>query len=239
MINRFSRTELLLGKEGMKRLASARIAVFGIGGVGGHAAEALVRSGVGTLDIFDNDEVSITNINRQIIASDETVGRYKVDVMKERALSINPDITVNAHKCFYLPENADEYDLSVYDYIIDAVDTVTAKIELITRADAAGVPIISSMGAGNKLNAQSFEVADIYKTSVCPLARTMRRELKKRGIKKLKVVYSKEEPIAVSAGEETPENGRRSVPGSVAFVPAVAGLIAAGEVIKAVAGAEK
>ncbi len=239
MLNRFSRTELLLGKEGMKRLASARIAVFGIGGVGGHAAEALVRSGVGTLDIFDNDTVSVTNINRQIVASGETVGRYKVDVMKERALSINPDITVNAHKCFYLPENADEYDLSMYDYIIDAVDTVTAKIELITRADALGVPIISSMGAGNKLNAQAFEVADIYKTSVCPLARTMRRELKKRGIKNLKVVYSKEEPIAASAGEEKPENGRRSVPGSVAFVPAVAGLIAAGEVIKAVAGAEK
>ncbi len=235
MLNRFSRTELLLGAEGMKKLAAARVAVFGIGGVGGYAAEALVRSGIGALDIFDSDKVSLTNLNRQIIASEETVGKYKVDVMKERALSINPDIKITAHRCFYLPENADDYDLSKYDYIIDAVDTVTAKIELITRADSAKVPIISCMGAGNKLDPCAFEVADIYKTSVCPLARTMRRELKKRGIKKLKTVYSKEEPIRVSAAEEAPQNGRRSVPGSTAFVPAVAGLIAAGEIIKDIA----
>lgn len=226
---------MLLGDDGMERLAAARVAVFGMGGVGGYAAEALVRSGVGTLDIFDSDTVSVTNLNRQIIALRDTVGRYKVDVMKERALSINPEITVNAHRCFYLPENADDYDFSQYDYIIDAVDTVTAKIEIIVRADAAGVPVISCMGAGNKLDASAFEVADIYKTSVCPLARTMRRELKKRGIKKLKVVYSKEKPINAVSGEN-PENGRRSVPGSAAFVPAVAGLIAAGEVVKAIAG---
>ena len=206
MTDQFSRTRMLLGDDGMKRLAAARVAVFGVGGVGGYAAEALVRSGVGTLDIFDSDTVNITNLNRQIIALRDTVGRYKVDVMKERALAINPEITVNVHRCFYLPENADDYDFSQYDYIIDAVDTVTAKIEIIVRAAAAGVPVISCMGAGNKLDASAFEVTDIYKTSVCPLARTMRRELKKRGIKKLKVVYSKEKPIS-AAGGENPENG--------------------------------
>lgn len=230
MPNQFSRTELLLGAEGMERLKKARVAVFGVGGVGGYAAEALVRSGIGTLDIFDNDTVSLTNLNRQIIALHDTVGRYKVDVMKERALSINPNITVNAHRCFYMPDNADEYDLSVYDYIIDAIDTVTGKIEIIMRAKAAGVKVISCMGAGNKLDASQFRVTDIYKTSVCPLARTMRYELKKRGIKKLKVVYSEEKPVRPRG--EAEETGKRAVPGSTAFAPAAAGMIAAGEVIK-------
>lgn len=230
----FSRTQLLLGKDGIEKLNNAHVAVFGVGGVGGYVVEALVRSGVGKIDIFDNDTVSLTNLNRQIIATHDTIGRYKVDVMKERALSINPDIEVNAYNCFYMPENADEYDLAKYSYIVDAIDTVTAKIELIVRADRAGVPIISSMGAGNKLDPSRFEVEDIYKTSVCPLARTMRRELKQRGIKKLKVVYSKEEPIKpvdLSNAEEAP-TGRRAVPGSIAFVPAAAGLVAAGEVIR-------
>ncbi len=235
MPNQFSRTQLLLGKDGMEKLHNAHVAVFGVGGVGGYVIEALVRSGVGKIDIFDNDTVSLTNLNRQIIATHDTIGRYKVDVMKERALSINPEIEVNAYNCFYMPENADEYDLAKYSYIVDAIDTVTAKIELIVRADKAGVPIISSMGAGNKLNPSLFEVSDIYKTSVCPLARTMRRELKQRGIKKLKVVYSKEAPIKpvaedLSDAEEAPE-GRRALPGSTAFVPAAAGLVAAGEVI--------
>ncbi|MCD8179877.1 MAG: tRNA threonylcarbamoyladenosine dehydratase [Firmicutes bacterium] len=236
MLDRFSRTRLLIGKNGMERLSAARVAVFGVGGVGGYAVEALVRSGVGTVDIFDNDTVSLTNLNRQIIATEETVGRYKVDVMRERALSINPDVVINAHNCFYMPDNADEYDLSEYTYIIDAVDTVTAKIELIVRAEKAGVPIISSMGAGNKLDPSRFEVSDIYKTSVCPLARTMRRELKRRGIRKLKVVYSKEEPIRPAETDTDGESGaRKSIPGSVAFVPAAAGLIAAGEVIRDIA----
>ncbi len=232
----YSRTQLLLGESGMEKLKNARVAVFGIGGVGGYAAEALVRSGVGAIDIFDNDTVSITNINRQIIALHDTVGRYKVDVMKERALSINPDIKINAYKCFYMPENADEYDLSGYTYIVDAIDTVTAKTELIVRADRAGVPVISSMGAGNKLDPSLFEVEDIYKTSVCPLARVMRRELKRRGIKKLKVVYSKEIPIKPTGSTgETPNDGRRTLPGSTAFVPAAAGLAAAGEVVRDIA----
>lgn len=230
----FSRTQLLMGKDGIEKLHNAHVAVFGVGGVGGYVVEALVRSGVGKIDIFDNDTVSLTNLNRQIIATHDTIGRYKVDVMKERALSINPEIEVNAYNCFYMPENADEYDLVKYSYIVDAIDTVTAKIELIVRADRAGVPIISSMGAGNKLDPSRFEVEDIYKTSVCPLARTMRRELKQRGIKKLKVVYSKEEPIKpvdLSDAEEAP-TGRRAVPGSIAFVTAAAGLVAAGEVIR-------
>ena len=227
MENQFSRTELLLGADGMERLKKSHVAVFGVGGVGGYAIEALVRSGVGTVDIFDNDTVSLTNLNRQIIATHDTIGRYKVDVMKERALSINPDVVINAHKCFYMPENADEYDFSAYDYIIDAVDTVTAKIEIAVRANEAGVPLISCMGAGNKLDASAFKVADIYKTSVCPLARTMRYELKRRGIKKLKVVYSEEKPA--KAAEEA--NGRHA-PASVVFTPAAAGMIAAGEVIK-------
>ena len=230
MKEQFARTQALLGNEGMNKLHNARVAVFGIGGVGGYAAEALVRSGIGEIDIFDKDTVSVTNLNRQIIATWDSVGKSKVQVMKERMLSINPDVKVNAYECFYLPENADEYDFSVYDYIIDAVDTVTAKIEIIMRAEKAGVRVISCMGAGNKLDGSAFEVADIYKTTMCPLARTMRRELKKRGIKKLKVVYSKEEPIVAMVESEDGEV-RRAIPGSVAFVPGVAGLIAAGEVI--------
>ncbi len=230
MVDWLSRTELLLGADGMEKLKNAHVAVFGVGGVGGYAVEALVRSGVGEIDIFDGDTVAVTNLNRQIIATRDTVGRYKVDVMKERALSINPDIKVNAHKCYYMPDNADEYDFSVYSYIVDAIDTVTGKIEIIMRAADANVPVISCMGAGNKLNAAMFEVADIYETSVCPLARVMRHELKKRGIKKLKVVYSKEEPIKPLPSDEQTE--KRAVPGSAAFVPAAAGLIAAGEVVK-------
>ncbi len=231
MENQFQRTEMLLGEIGMERLKNSRVAVFGVGGVGGYAVEALVRSGVGTVDIFDNDTVSVTNLNRQIIATRDTIGRYKTDVMRERALLINPDVVINAHKCFYMPDNSAEYDLSVYDYIIDAVDTVTAKIEIIIRANEAGVPIISCMGTGNKLDASAFKVADIYKTSVCPLSRTMRYELKKRGIKKLRVVYSEEKPIKTALSE----NGRHA-PGSTAFAPAAAGMIAAGEVIKFLAG---
>ena len=246
MLNQFSRTQLLLGEYGMEKLYNSHVAVFGIGGVGGYVVEALVRSGVGTIDIFDDDKVCLTNLNRQIIATRETIGEYKVDVMKKRAMSINPDITVNDHNCFYMPDNADNYDFSKYSYIVDAIDTVTGKIELIMRADAANTPIISCMGAGNKLDASRFEVADIYETSMCPLARTMRRELKKRGIEKLKVVYSKEKPIrpvedmSISCRSHCvcPPNterkctARRDIPGSVAFVPAVAGLIAAGEVIR-------
>lgn len=233
MLNKFSRTELLLGGEAMKKLYKSRVAVFGIGGVGGFAAEALARSGVGGLDLFDNDRVSLTNINRQIIALTNTVGKYKTELMKERIALINPEAAVNAYNVFYSSENASDYDFSHYDYIIDAIDTVSAKIELIANAQRSGVRIISSMGAGNKLDPTKFEVADIYKTSVCPLARVMRSELRKRGIKKLKVVYSREEPIApVGETDEPPQAGRRSVPGSIAFVPSVAGLIIAGEVIK-------
>ncbi len=231
MKEQFTRTQALLGEEGMNKLQNVRVAVFGIGGVGGYAAEALVRSGIGEIDIFDKDTVSVTNLNRQIIATWDSVGKSKVSVMKARMLSINPDVKVNAHECFYLPENADDYDFSEYDYIIDAVDTVTAKLEIIMRAQKAGVKVISCMGAGNKLDGSAFEVDDIYKTTMCPLARTMRRELKKRGIKKLKVVYSKEEPITAAVEAENGEV-RRAIPGSVAFVPGVAGLIAAGEVIK-------
>ena len=249
MLNQFSRTQLLLGEAGMERLRNARVAVFGVGGVGGYAVEALVRSGVGTIDIFDDDKVCLTNLNRQIIATRDTIGKYKVDVMKERALSINPNVVINAHNCFYMPSNADEYDFSMYDYIVDAIDTVTGKIEIIMRAKAAEVPVISCMGAGNKLDATKFEVADIYDTEMCPLARTMRHEMKKRGVKKLKVVYSKEQPIRPIEDMQTPGNdsaspldtarqgvARRAVPGSTAFVPAGAGLIAAGEVIKDLAG---
>ena len=242
----FSRTELLLGQAGMERLKKARVAVFGLGGVGGYAAEALARSGVGALDLVDNDIVSETNINRQIIATRKTVGKYKVDVMTERILEINPDAKVEARKCFYLPENAHEFDFSEYDYVVDAVDTVTAKLEIIMRAKECNVPVISCMGAGNKLDPTQFEVADIYKTTVCPLARVMRRELKKRGVKKLKVVYSKEQPtrpiedMSISCrshcvcppGTVHKCTERRDIPGSIAFVPSVAGLILAGEVIK-------
>lgn len=221
MENRFSRTEALLGEQAMEKLKKARVAVFGIGGVGGHVVEALVRSGVGAVDIVDSDKVCLSNLNRQIIATESSIGKYKVDVMKERILDINPEAVVNVHKCFYLPETKDEFDFSQYSYVVDAVDTVTAKIQLVMEATEAGVPIISSMGAGNKLDPTAFQVADIYKTSVCPLAKVMRRELKKRGIKKLKVVYSKEQPVVKNA-----------VPASVAFVPSVVGLIIAGEVIK-------
>ena len=233
MAEEFARTELLLGADGMEKLKNARVAVFGIGGVGGHAFEALVRSGVGTIDIFDNDTVALTNLNRQIIATRETLGKSKVDAAKERALSINPNVTVNAHNCFFMPETADEFDFTNYDYVIDAIDTVKGKLEIIMRANDANVPVISCMGAGNKLDPTKFEVTDIYKTSVCPLARTMRYELRRRGIKKLKVVYSKEEPI--KPAESSEQTVRRSVPGSTAFVPAVAGLIAAGEAVKDIA----
>ena len=245
-MNQFSRTELLLGKEAMERLAASRVAVFGIGGVGGYVCEALVRSGVGALDLVDDDKVCLTNLNRQIIATRKTVGQYKTDVMKERILDINPDAEVTVHKCFFLPENADEFPFEDYDYVVDAVDTVTAKIALVMKAQEVHVPVISSMGAGNKLDASQFEVADIYKTSVCPLAKVMRRELKKRGVKKLKVVYSKEQPVKpvedMASGCRTncicPPGAahkcteRRAIPGSVAFVPAVAGLIIAGEFVK-------
>jgi tRNA A37 threonylcarbamoyladenosine dehydratase len=250
MLNQFSRTELLLGKESMERLANARVAVFGVGGVGGYTVEALVRSGVGTIDLIDDDKVCLTNLNRQIIATRKTVGQYKADVMKKRILEINPNAVVHVHKCFFLPENSDEFDFSQYSYVVDAVDTVTAKIALVLKAQEAGVPVISSMGAGNKLNPADFEVADIYKTSVCPLAKVMRRELKKRGVKHLKVVYSKEKPItpiedmSISCrsncicppGAAHKCTERRAIPGSIAFVPSVVGLIIAGEVIKDLTG---
>lgn len=250
MLNQFSRTELLLGKKSMEVLANSRVAVFGVGGVGGYTVEALARSGVGTIDLIDDDKVCLTNINRQIIATRKTVGKYKVDVMKERILDINPDATVNTYKCFFLPETKDEFDFSQYSYVVDAVDTVTAKIQLVLEAKEAGVPIISSMGAGNKLDPTGFEVADIYQTSVCPLAKVMRRELKKRNIHHLKVVYSKEKPtrpiddMANSCrsncicppGAKHKCTERRDIPGSNAFVPSVVGLIIAGEVIKDLAG---
>ena len=234
MVDKFGRTRILLGDEAMERLNKARVAVFGIGGVGGHVVEALVRSGIGCIDIIDKDTVSVTNINRQLIATTKTVGMDKVDVMKERILEINPEVKVNAHKCFYLPKTKDLFDFNEYDYIVDAVDTVTAKIMLVMQANEANTPIISSMGAGNKLDPTAFEVADIYKTSVCPLAKVMRKELKKRGVKKLKVVYSKEEPIKAQAFIENDDevSAKRATPGSIAFVPSVVGLIIAGEVIK-------
>lgn len=223
----------------MERLKNARVAVFGVGGVGGYVCEALARSGVGAFDLIDNDTVSLTNLNRQIIATHKTIGRAKVEVMRERILDINPKADVWIHECFFLPENASEFDFSKYDYVVDAVDTVTAKLEIIMRAKEANVPVISSMGAGNKLDASKFLVTDIYKTKVCPLAKVMRRELKKRGVKKLKVVYSEEEaltPIANEAmREELSMTEKRSIPGSVAFVPSVAGLILAGEVVKDIA----
>lgn len=246
MLTQFSRTELLLGKEAMQRLAGARVAVFGIGGVGGYVCEALVRSGIGAFDLIDDDKVCLTNLNRQIIATRKTVGKYKTEVMKERILDINPDADVRLHNCFFLPENADEFPFEEYDYVVDAVDTVTAKIALVMKAKEKNIPIISSMGAGNKLDGSQFRVADIYKTKVCPLAKVMRRELKKRGVKKLKVVYSEEQPVipiedmAISCkancicppGAEHKCTERRAIPGSVAFVPPVAGLIIAGEVVK-------
>lgn len=246
MLNQFSRTQLLLGKEAIDKFRNVRVAVFGIGGVGGYVCEGLVRSGIGAFDLIDDDKVCLTNLNRQIIATRKTVGKYKADVMKERILEINPDCQVEVHKCFFLPENADEFDFENYDYVVDAVDTVTAKIEIIMKAQEKGVPVISCMGAGNKLDGSQFKVADIYKTSMCPLAKVMRRELKKRGVKKLKVVYSEEQPIrpledmSISCrthcicppGAQHKCTERRDIPGSTAFVPSIAGLIIAGEIVK-------
>ena len=246
MLNQYSRTRLLLGAEGMERLAKARVAIFGIGGVGGFTMEALARSGVGALDLIDDDKVCLTNLNRQIIATRSTVGQYKVDAAQARIADIDPRIQVTTHKCFYTPATADQFDFTQYDYIVDAIDTVSGKLELVQQADAAGTPIISSMGAGNKLDPTAFQVADIYQTSVCPLARVMRKELKKRGIRHLKVVYSQEPPMTplddLSSSCHTkcicpPDSARtcvqrRQIPGSTAFVPSVVGLIIAGEVIK-------
>ena len=243
MSDQFARTELLLGNVAMEKLKNSRVAVFGIGGVGGYVCEALARSGVGHLDLIDHDKVSLTNINRQIIATHKTIGRDKVNVMKERILEINPAADVKIYKCFFLPETADEFPFDEYDYLVDAVDTVTAKIGLVMTAKEKNIPVISSMGAGNKLDASRFQVADIYQTRVCPLAKVMRRELKKRNIEKLKVVYSEEVPVIPVSWSECRETdqessieiqftGKRIVPGSVAFVPSVAGLILAGEVIK-------
>ena len=227
----FSRTERLLGEDAMVQVRKSRVAVFGIGGVGGHVVEALARSGVGALDLIDHDRVALSNINRQIIATRDTVGMLKVEAMKNRISSINPNCDVQIYPCFYLPETAKQFDFSQYDYVVDAVDTVTAKIALVLAAQVKNVPIISCMGAGNKLDPTRFEVADIYKTSVCPLAKVMRQELKKRGVKKLKVVYSREEP-RTPIRREGEEEQRKIAPGSNAFVPSVAGLIIAGEVIK-------
>lgn len=248
MLNEFSRTQLLLGKEAMEKLKSSTVAVFGIGGVGTFVVEALARCGVGNFALFDDDKVCLTNINRQLIATRKTIGRKKVEVMAERIKEINPRAQVTTHEVFYMPDVADEYDLTEYDYIVDAIDTVTAKLELIVRAKASNIPIISSMGAGNKLNPTQLEVADIYKTSVDPLAKVMRHELKKRGIKNLKVVYSKEKPISPINEGTTCNDGcvcppgttrkctqRRAIPGSVSFVPSVAGLIIASEVVKDIA----
>ena len=246
MLNQFSRTQLLLGKNAMSRLSAARVAIFGIGGVGGYVCEALVRSGVGALDLIDDDKVCLTNLNRQIIATRKTVGKYKVDVMKERILEINPDAQVRIYRCFFLPENAEEFPFQEYDYVVDAVDTVTAKLEIIQQSKRCNIPVISCMGAGNKLDPTLFQVADIYKTKMCPLAKVMRRELKKRCIRDLKVVYSEEKPIrpledmSISCrtncicppGAQHKCTERRDIPGSTAFVPAVAGLVLAGEVIK-------
>ena len=250
MLNQFSRTQLLLGSEAMERLAGSRVAVFGIGGVGGYVCEALVRSGVGAFDLIDDDKVCLTNLNRQIIATRSTVGKYKVDVMEARMKDINPNVDIRTHMCFFLPENADCFPFAEYDYVVDAVDTVSAKLTLAVKAQEAGVPIISSMGAGNKLDASAFRVADIYKTSMDPLARVMRRELKKRGVRKLKVVYSQEQPIrpiedmSISCrthcicppGAKHKCTERRDIPGSTAFVPSVVGLIIAGEIVRDISG---
>lgn len=246
MLNQFSRTALLIGEDGIDRLANSRVAVFGIGGVGGYTVEALARSGVGTFDLIDDDKICLTNLNRQILATRKTEGKYKVEVAKERILEINPKAVVNTYQTFYLPGNADQFDFTQYDYIVDAIDTVSGKIQLVCEANRVGTPIISSMGAGNKMDASAFKVADIYKTSVCPLAKVMRRELKKRGIKKLKVVYSEEEamkPLETEEmscrshcicppGTQRKCTARRQIPGSNAFVPSVVGLIIAGEVVK-------
>jgi tRNA A37 threonylcarbamoyladenosine dehydratase len=221
MKEQFERTSLLIGEEAINKLNNSKVLIFGVGGVGGYVAEALARTGVGSITIVDKDTVSESNINRQIIALHSTVGRDKVDVLKERMLDINPNLQVDAKKCFFLPENAHEFDFSQYDYIVDAVDTVTAKLQIIVQAKEAGVPVISAMGAGNKVHPEMFEIADIYKTEMCPLAKVMRRELKNRGIKKLKVVYSKEKPVY-----------KGDVPGSIAFSPSVAGLLMASEVVR-------
>ena len=242
MMERFSRTEMLLGEQAMRSLAEARIAVFGLGGVGGYVCEALARSGVGAMDLIDHDKVSLSNLNRQILATEETVGAYKVDVAAERVHAINPDCAVRAIQTFYLPETAPQFDFASYSYIVDAIDTVSGKIQLVLAARTAGKPIISAMGAGNKLDPTAFRVADIYETSVCPLARIMRRELKRRGVEHLKVVYSTEKPHPLHGTQPdssaNTESGRyqKPVPGSVSFVPAVMGLIIAGEVIRDLTG---
>lgn len=250
MLNQFSRTQLLIGKDGMDRLAGARVAVFGIGGVGGYTVEALARSGVGTLDLIDDDRVCLTNLNRQIYATRKTIGKYKVDVAKERILEINPHAVVNLYKTFYVPETAEQFDFSAYDYVVDTIDTVTGKVALVLQAQEAGTPIISCMGAGNKMDPTAFRVADIYETSVCPLARVMRRELRKRGVPALKVVYSQEKALEPIEDQEIscrshcicpPDTARtctvrRQIPGSNAFVPSTAGLIIAGEVVKDLIG---
>ena len=252
MDERFSRTALLVGQDAVDRLARARVAVFGVGGVGGYTVEALARSGIGTLDLIDNDTFCLSNLNRQILATEKTIGRDKVEVARERILDINPNAVVNTWKTFYLPETADQFDFTKYDYVVDAIDTVTGKLAIIEKAKEAGVPVISSMGAGNKVNPSMFEVADIYKTSICPLAKVMRRECRKRGIDSLKVVYSKEKPLrpvedmSISCrqncvcppGTTRKCTERRDIPGSTAFVPSVVGLIIAGEVINDIA-AEK
>lgn len=232
MINEFSRTELLLGADGMEKLKRARVAVFGIGGVGGYAVEALARAGIGALDLIDNDVISLTNINRQIIALHSTVGLPKTDVMAARVKDINPECEVRTYQTFYGPDTAEKFDFAQYDYIIDAIDTVTGKLALAVNAQKANTSIISSMGTGNKLDPTAFTVTDIYKTSFCPLARIMRKELRKRGIERLKVVYSQEEALTPEGVTEELPQGRRSIPGSVSFVPSAAGLILAGEVIK-------
>lgn len=246
MLNQFSRTQLLLGREAMEKLAASRVAVFGIGGVGGYVCEALVRSGVGAFDLIDDDKVCLTNLNRQILATRKTVGKYKADVMKERMLDINPKADIHVHKCFFLPENADDFPFEEYDYVVDAVDTVTAKISIVLKTREKNVPVISAMGAGNKLDPGRFRVADIYETKVCPLARVMRRELRKRGVTELKVVYSDEKPVrpeedmSISCrthcicppGAQHKCTERRDIPGSTAFVPAAAGLMIAGEVVR-------
>lgn len=250
MLNQFSRTQLLLGQTAIERLQGSRVAVFGIGGVGGYVCEALVRSGVGAFDLIDDDRVCLTNLNRQIIATRKTVGQYKADVMEARIHDINPNAQVTVHKTFFLPENAQDFPFDQYDYIVDAVDTVSAKIALVMEANARNIPIISSMGAGNKLDTTAFRVADIYETQVCPLARIMRRELRKRGVERLKVVYSQEPPIrpiedmSISCrthcicppGTKHKRTDRRDIPGSTAFVPSVVGLIIAGEVVRDLSG---
>lgn len=236
MDDQFSRTRLLLGDNGIEKLQNARVAVFGVGGVGGYAVEALARAGVGALDLIDNDTVACSNLNRQIIATHDTIGKLKVDVAADRVHAINPDCTVRVYRTFYLPETKDQFDFSQYDYVVDAIDTVSGKIALVLQSKEAGVPIICAMGAGNKLDPSRFEVADLYKTSVCPLARVMRTECRKRGIKHLKVVYSKEPPVTPLVSAEDMAPGKRSVPGSVSFVPAAAGLILAGEVVRDLVG---